>query len=414
VKLLPVAAGLLILALSACSAADAATATPSAGASTETLDYSASPETAYEKAGDLLDHQAQAMLDGNEQQWLAAIDPAKTQLVAQYKAMFESLHGLGVANFGYRQKNLRSKPESPKIEIAATIEYCMSDCGLGSVSPAPPSAHQYVTIETVGGQQRITAMRVEPKNDNLDPAPWEEKDLVVRAGKRVIAAGPHSEEKNLGKVLAIAEQAATLNDRFAAIEENPQTRYRVYLADDKAWKRWFAKAGTSGTIGYTMNIGGPDSEVVLRMDELLRSKRDLISTVKHEMGHVVTLSDVNLLKDDDMWLSEGVAEYIGEYPKPATQSPRMPSVRASGKRLKSIAQPPLADDASIAAGDAYYGFSHLAVDCMAKTYGEKKLFDFVKVTMREGFSYDDASRKVYGKPFKTIDTTCVAWIRKRV
>ena len=51
---------------------------------------------------------------------------------------------------------------------------------------------------------------------------------------------------------------------------------------------------------------------------------------------------------------------------------------------------------------------------MAKTYGEKKLFDFVKVKMRQGFSYDDASRKAYGKPFKTVDKACVSWIRKQV
>ncbi|NMO50805.1 hypothetical protein HH310_06315 [Actinoplanes sp. TBRC 11911] len=411
-KLLPVAAGILILALSACSAAEGASATPST--SPDLLEYSAPPQTAYEKAADLLDDQAQAMLDGNEQKWLAAIDPGKPALVAQYRAMFESLHTLGVANFGYRQKNLRSKPSSPKIEMATTIEYCMSACGLGSVDPPTPSVHQYVTVETVAGQQRITAMRVEQSKDNLDPVPWEEKDLVVRSGKRVIVAGPHSEASNLDKVLAAAEQAATLNDRFAAIEENPQTRYRVYVADAKAWKRWFGKAGTNGAVGYAYNIGGPDTEVVLRMDELRRSKQDLISVVKHEMGHVVTLSDLNTQNDDDMWLSEGVAEYIGEYPKAATQSLRMAVVRASGKRLTTIAQPALADDASIVAANVYYGFSHLAVDCMAKTYGEKKLFDFVKVKMREGFSYDDASRKVYGKPFKTVDKTCVARIRNQV
>jgi hypothetical protein len=132
------------------------------------------------------------------------------------------------------------------------------------------------------------------------------------------------------------------------------------------------------------------------------------------MGHVVTLSGANAQTDEDMWLAEGVAEYIGEYPKPAVQSPRMAAVRATGKRLKSIAQPPLADNASLLTGDAYYGFSHLAVDCLAKTYGEKELFEFAQVSMRQGFSYDEASRRVFGKPFKTVDKACGGWIRQQV
>jgi hypothetical protein len=406
-------AGILVLALAACSSASAGRAGQAPSAAPSVLDYSAPPQTAYEKAGDLLKAQARALLEADEQKWLAPVDPARPKLVAQYRTMFRSLQALHVANFGYRSQNLRSKPSDPKISIAITIEYCMSTCGLGSVDPPTPSAHQFLTIETVNGQQRITSMRVEQSKDTLDPLPWEEQDLVVRAGSRVVVSGPHSEEKNLDRVLAVAEKAAKVNDRFAAIEENPQERYRVYLADGKAWRRWFGKAGTSSADGYTIGIGDPDSEVVLRMDEL-GDQRDLTTAVTHEMGHVVTLSGKNAQTDDDMWLAEGVAEYIGEYPKPAIQSRRMAAVRAYGKRLTTIAQPDLADDASLRAGNAYYGYSHLAVDCMAKTYGEKKLFDFVKVKMRQGFSYDDASRKAYGKPFKTVDKACVGWIRKQV
>jgi hypothetical protein len=33
--------------------------------------------------------------------------------------------------------------------------------------------------------------------------------------------------------------------------------------------------------------------------------------------------------------------------------------------------------------------------------------------MQEGLGYDNASRQVFGKPFRTVDRTCVAWIRKQ-
>jgi hypothetical protein len=413
VKILPVTAGVLLLALSGCSSAGAAgvraSVAPSAPAAPE---YSAPPQTAYEKARPLLAEQARALLAGDEQKWLAPVDPGRPELVARYRTMFESLRALGVVNFNYFALGLKSDPLAAKVSIDATIDYCMAGgCPLGAVDPPPPEAHQLLTIETVDGRQRITSMRVdEPKQDGLDPVPWEEQDLVVRTGARVVVAGPHSEAKNLDRVLAVAEQAAKLNDRFAAIEDNPQKRYRVYLADDKAWRRWFGKSGTSGADGYTIKTGGPDSEVVLRMDELIRDPRELAVTVKHEMGHVVTLSGTKSHTDGDMWLAEG----IGEYPTPAVHSPRMASVRAFGKRLTTIAQPPLPDNASLRAGDAYYGLSHLAVDCMVETYGERKVFDFVNVSMREGIGYDSASREAFGKPFATVDKACVAWIRKQV
>jgi hypothetical protein len=412
VKLLPVTAGILLLALSACSSAGAAEGRPSAAPSA--LEYSAPPQTPYEKASDLLKAQSRALLAGDEQNWLSPVDPAQPELVARYRTMFESLRALGVAKFSYFAVGLRSAPAAAKVSISATIQYCMSGCALGWATPPPPEVHQLLTVETVGGQQRITSMRIEQPKDALDPMPWEEQDLVVRAGSRVIVAGPRSEEKNFDRVLAVAEQAARLNDRFATIEQNPQKQYRVYLADGKAWRRWFARAGTSSADGYTIRTGGSDSEVVLRMDELVRDQRELTVTVKHEMGHVVTLSGTNTQTASDMWLAEGIAEYIGEYPKPAVQSLRMASVRAVGKRLTTIAQPPLPDSASLRAGDAYYGLSHLAVDCMARTYGERKLFDFVKVSMREGLGYENASRQVFGKPFTTVDKACVGWIRRQV
>jgi hypothetical protein len=63
--------------------------------------------------------------------------------------------------------------------------------------------------------------------------------------------------------------------------------------------------------------------------------------------------------------------------------------------------------------DAFYGLGHFAADCMAEKFGERKLFDFVRLALRQDNTYDQASREAYGKPFKTVDKACVAWIRKQ-
>ena len=62
--------------------------------------------------------------------------------------------------------------------------------------------------------------------------------------------------------------------------------------------------------------------------------------------------------------------------------------------------------------DTFYGLGHFAVDCMAQKYGERKLFEFVKLTLREDNTYDMASREAYGVPFKTVDKGCLTWIKK--
>jgi hypothetical protein len=54
------------------------------------------------------------------------------------------------------------------------------------------------------------------------------------------------------------------------------------------------------------------------------------------------------------------------------------------------------------------------VDCMARKYGETRLFTFVRLVLTEDNDLDQASRDAYGVPFKTLDKACVPWIRQQV
>jgi hypothetical protein len=42
---------------------------------------------------------------------------------------------------------------------------------------------------------------------------------------------------------------------------------------------------------------------------------------------------------------------------------------------------------------SYYGLSHFGVDCLARTHGESKMLEFIKLTLREQNGYDKASRR---------------------
>jgi hypothetical protein len=378
------------------------------------------PKSPLEQAEQSLDQQAAALLRGDEKGWLAAVDTRRPKLVAHYRSMFRSLRGLGVSQFDYRPY-VRPGGKGSSVALGATVTYCFSltrcpgwtsDEGSG-----PPRVEQGLTLAPVRGRYVITALTRAPEVNRLQPTPWESGDLVFARGSRVTVAGPKSQSKNLRRVLAIAEKGAKINDRFAAYVHNPQPRYRVLLADDTTWKSWYGGIEGTWTVAYAVPLNNAGTDVVLRMGKLKGDSELLATTIQHELGHVVTLSGIGVRDfDEDQWLAEGVAEYIGWAPQHATASWRRASVRNAfrgAKRPKTIASKPLSDNASDAASDRFYGLGHFAADCMAQQYGERALFDFVRLSLREDNTYDQASRDAFGKPFAAVDRGCLAWIRKR-
>jgi hypothetical protein len=381
----------------------------------------ATPVTPFDTASAALDAQATALLKGDEKGWLAAVDPAQPKLQQRYHTMYSSLRALGVSQFEYHAFIRDSKEKSATtVAVGVDISYCfsMDSCPEYSSSgwTGPPQIAQSVTLKPVGGHYVITSVGKAAEPNHLQPTPWESGDLVFAQGKRVTVAAPRNEAGHLAAVVAAADKAALVNDRFAGYVGNPQKRYRVYLADDKTWLSWYGgQSENKWVVGYAIPLNEAESDVVLRASQLLGDRKVLETTVQHELGHVVTIGGVHGGGNDrDLWLIEGIAEYIGWSPYPATSSWRRDSVRAAvhGKHPPTtIAAKPLADNASDQAGDAFYGLGHFAADCMAQKFGQRKLFDFVKLTLRDGYGYEQASQEAYGKPFSTVDKACVSWIR---
>ncbi|MEV6631469.1 hypothetical protein AB0M54_12035 [Actinoplanes sp. NPDC051470] len=376
------------------------------------------PATPFEQAEASLQQQTAALLKGDQKGWLAAVDPKSRMLQSRYRTMFTSLRGLGVSQFEYHAYQ-RDGGKGTTVLMGVSAAFCLSrpTCPEfnSSSDTGPPRAEQALTLKPVGGRYVITSLSNIKEPNYLQPMPWESGDLVFERGRRVTVAATPKQAKNLKRVLAVAEKAAVINDRYAAFVGNPQQRYRVYLADDKVWKSWYGGIEDKWTVAYAVPLNNAGTDVVLRMSEL-SDKRLLETTVQHELGHVVTVGGVSTRDfGQDQWLSEGVAEYIGWAPRHAKDSWRRQGVRNAfrkARKPKTIAASALADDASDKAGDQFYGLAHFAIDCMAQTYGERKLFEFVKLTLREDNTYDMASREAYGLPFATVDKGCLTWIKK--
>jgi hypothetical protein len=123
------------------------------------------------------------------------------------------------------------------------------------------------------------------------------------------------------------------------------------------------------------------------------------------MAHVATISGVPT-RHEDMWLIEGVAEYIGMQPRRANDTYSKSALRRPA-RLNAA---PLRDGAGEKEVSAFYAQGHFAVDCLVTNFGEPRAMEFVRLRLRLANSLDTASRSVFGTPFASVDKTCVDWI----
>jgi hypothetical protein len=378
----------------------------------------AAPQPRPDPTAAVLRAQAAALIRGDERGWLAAVDPGKPKLRAHYRRMFASLRGLGVSQFAYHPY-APGNPTGGAVTIRTHIAYCFSRKTCPEYADVqwkgPPRIAQALTLKRVRGRYVITALGRTAEPNGMQPTPWEHSELFFARGKRVTVAATGSQRKHLKRVLDLAEAAAVVTDRYAALVRNRQPRYRIYLADEKAWKSWYGGVPEKWAVGLAVPLNDAGTDTMLRMSQL-GDTRLLATAIQHEMGHVVTLSGAVRRTGDDRWLSEGIAEYIGWAPKPASASWRRSSVRAAfrgPKRPAGIVAKAPGPKASNRAVEAFYGLGHLAADCMARRYGERRLFDFVRLTLRQDSTYDHAARKAFGRPFAVVDKACIAWIGKQ-
>ena len=381
-------------------------------APTPTVGHHYAPITAGpdDLAMEVLRLHAVALIEGDEAGWLAAVDPAKPALVARYRGVYRSLRTLGVDRYSYRRNVGTGDRKNPSVRtIPVRASYCFgadtcADRSWGSVG-------QILTMRPVGGKYVITAMADQPGKNN-EPVAWQAGTLQFVQGKRTIVGAEPTEAKYLSQYLAIAEQAAAADDPFAVLFLTRQTRYRVFLAGEKQWKKWYggSEDWAVGTANATSESG---YDVVLRVARLDTARERLV-TMKHELGHVITLTGAANYRDRDRWLREGIAEYIGWAPKTAQDSFRRPSAEWGAHRFTTMVQTWPGYRASDRAGDAFYALSHYAIDCLAQTYGRERMLRFARLILLHDEPYDAAARDAFKKPFAAVDKSCVAWVRQHV
>ncbi|MBL7257644.1 hypothetical protein [Paractinoplanes lichenicola] len=377
------------------------------------------PATPFDQALAALEKHAEALVAGDEQGWLAAVD---TPLKTRYRNMFRSLRALEVTRFDYETgvgQPVKGNPTA--VSFRTEVKYClgtdMCPGKPGSEWQGPPHIEQRLIMRQVAGRYVISTAAPGPSEDPRRPAPWENGELVALRGSRVTLFAAPSQRDYLERVLPLAEAAARVDDRYAALIGTQQSRYRIYLAGEAQWRSWYGGEESDWAIGLAIPLNMYGIDVMLRMKELDDNPVMLRVALQHELGHVVTLSGAYRADAaEDTWLSEGIAEYIGWWPVGGGKTLRRGSVRwaLEKKSQKSMVPAQPGPEAAARAGDAFYGLSHLAVDCMAEKYGDQKLFTFVRLVLTQDNELDQAARDAYGVPFATVDRACVKWVRQQV
>jgi hypothetical protein len=334
------------------------------------------PRPAADTLQQVLARQAKALNRGDLTGWLA---PVAAPLRPRYRNLFRTLRALH-ATVDYHAG------QDGRVDLA----YCFSrKCPQNS-----PRIGQSVKVTT----GKITALSTPA---TPAPTPWEQGDLIFAQGKRVTVGAPQALRGRLSEVVRIADAAAAIDDRYAAYADNRQARYRVYLATDRTWRTWYGGKATEWAVGYMQPLGPAGADVVINPSRL-PTRAALREVIQHELGHVATISGVTTRRED-MWLVEGVAEYIGMQPRRAADTYSRNALRKPTR----LNPPPLRDGASAKEVAAFYAAGHFAVDCLVTQFGEPRAMEFVRQRLRLGESLDDAARSAFGRPFGAVGKTCV-------
>jgi hypothetical protein len=362
-----------------------------------------------------LTKQSVALIAGEESGWLAAVDPDDAKLLDHYRALYRQLRALRVSRWEYLFG------DAPRFDMAAArsvlvgVRYCLASCPAAatqSTKTGVPDLSLLMDFARRGpdAQYLIAGVTTPDDDSTARPLPWEEADLVTVDGQRVTVAAPARLQSQLPEAVAAGDRAAAATDRYATlVGGHPPERYLVYLAGPAEWTSW--RGGHVGPhyIGYAFPSGSLQFEVVVKIDP----RQDLFPVLRHEFGHVVTLagapSDVGRTDSSNTWLKEGVAEYIRS-PTPTLADPNVGWARYELTKKRRLTHLDMDSPAAMASDgqiSAFYGFSHLAVSCMAGRFGETRMFAFFTAVVRDGKGPYDASTRSYGQDWDKVQATCL-------
>jgi hypothetical protein len=357
-----------------------------------------------------LDRQSAALIKGDERAFLGTADPKAGKVLTALKRRFASLRALRVSSY---QQLIESMPSAggtaqrPVWEVKVQIRYCLvvKDCQIDRVTT------QTSWAETSAGL-RMAALSESGDVDN-GPRPWEVSALRAAVGKRVVVATTSRYAGKLPSLLRQAERAAAVADRFVIGEKRPDL-YRIFVAGASDWKKWYGGDLPSWSVGFATGVSQGRMDVVLNLGEIQTNYLDEV--LRHELGHVATLSADAYPNESDFWLVEGIAEYIQESGRSVSAYDGEPAVRRylnSGKWDGDVNVPAPSAETPDWQVAARYGIGYYAVRRMAERYGQAKMVTFfTELVLKGAGTLDSAARTAFGTSWANVNADCARYVRR--
>ncbi|GAA1804940.1 hypothetical protein HC028_03825 [Planosporangium flavigriseum] len=355
----------------------------------------------------LLDAQAAALLGGDEAGFLAPVDPGNSALRGDLSRRFVVLRSMNIAGW---TETLGGEPEAVEGGWRAVVRigYCFVVAGCEPVVIPVPTRWA-----DAPGPPRLVELGSSDASD-LGPRPWEVSDLRVAIGSRVVVAATPRYADRVPALLAAAEKAAAVTDRYARWGP-PPGRYLVYLAGPEEWGRWYGVRQAQWVAGYAMPITVRHAEIVLNGQRVAGD--EVVDTLRHEFAHVVTLVDVHRDYSAQWWLVEGVAEYVRMVGRPLSEYELLSASRRYVRAGNPTGVPALTEPAASASAEdasGRYGVAFLSVRRLAERYGEEKMLRFFDQVVRQGVAPQSAAAGEFGVDWGEITGDCAGYVRRNL
>jgi hypothetical protein len=351
----------------------------------------------------VLREQATALLAGDEERYLAAVDPDDTRLRNDLRRRFTVLNEMGV---GQWTQEIRATPDvtgTYSWHAQVRISYCFGD------HTCRPNHLLIGTDWRLRGDDLVLTGVTASGADQVGPRPWEAAELIVATGARTVVATSPGFNRRLEDALAAAEEAAAVADSLARWG-GPPSRYVIFLADSRAWSTWYGLEQPEWAAGAYVNQ--TDNEVVINASVV--SATDTRELLIHELAHVATLAgERDGLRGSVWWLIEGIADYAMMMDRPLYDYAAIPVIRSfirqSWDGNPAVGHPPA--DATPEEAGARYGIAFLTVWRMAQVYGHEAMLDFFGRVVHDGASLEDAALAAYGTDWSAVRDDCERFIR---
>ncbi|SCK27716.1 hypothetical protein H181DRAFT_02143 [Streptomyces sp. WMMB 714] len=345
----------------------------------------------------VLERQATAVRSGHEKRYEAEIDPRAERYRAAQREVFGNLQRLRLTQWTYRLHGLRhtdgSGPDEAgggkggRVEAQVRLRY-----RLRGDDRAPVTATERLAFVERGGRWYVSG-----ELPRSDVQLWEQGELSVVRGDRSSVLGVGRSKEDLRRLAQDADRAVSRVEEVwprpwpdrVVVEAPASLRRMAQLLDAPASSYEGIAAVTTGDAGESQNA--PADRIVVNPEaygELSEEGRQVVVT--HETVHVASRTHTGRLTP--MWLSEGLADWIGY--RGTGRTPR--SAAAELVRAAEAGELPqeLPSDRDFKFGNdperlgRAYESGWLACLFIAEEWGEEKLLDFY---LRVGDAGDSGS-----------------------